>query len=157
MDNQEGAKKKFYTRWWFWLIILVLAIFGMNSANNAPPSVPSTEATTVQPAPSPSKDVELGNNGYLYIKGSDNVAVMRTQDAFDAYTKAAVNNDTIGMAQLVYDDQGFFVPDGTKVLVIDSGMGTREVRILEGKHIAETGWVALEFVLSAPPATTTAQ
>jgi len=83
---------------------------------------------------------------------------MRTKEAFDAYIKAATNNDTLGMAQLIYADEGFLVPDGTKVLVIDSGLGSHEVRILDGKFIAQSGWVPMEFVVANPPtASTTTQ
>ena len=77
---------------------------------------------------------------------------MRTKQGLDDYTKAAVNNDTMGMAQMIYDGEGFLASDGTKVLVIDSGLGTRQVRILDGKFIGQSGWVPMEFV--HPAATT---
>ena len=97
--------------------------------------------------------VNRGQNGYLHIADGQSVSVLRTKEGFDAYIKAAVNNDTMGMAQMIYDDEGFLAPDGTKVLVIDSDIGSRQVRILAGKFIGQSGWVPMEFV----HATTTGQ
>lgn len=81
------------------------------------------------------------------MSSGDETVVLRTKELLDEYIKAAVNKDTYGMATIIYNDGGFFVPNGTKVLVIDSTVGSRQVRILEGEHLAESGWVPKEFVL----------
>lgn len=125
----------------FGFIVLVLVISSVSGggSNSSTPSAVSSS-------------VNQGQNGYLHISDGQSISVVRTKQGLDDYTKAAVNNDTLGMAQMIYDGEGFLAPDDTKVLVIDSGLGTREVRILDGKFIGQSGWVPMEFV---HPATTT--
>ena len=97
-------------------------------------------------ASSASERVGVGEEGD--VKSSANKTVIATSEAsFDALIKASVANDTMGIAQLVLDGRAFAVENGTKVLVIDRTTGARQVRILEGELIGETGWLPMEFVV----------
>ena len=130
----------------FGFIVLMIVISSISGGGSS--STSSTSGTSA------SATVNQGQNGYLHISDGQAISVMRTKQGLDDYTKAAVNKDTMGMAQMIYDGEGFLAPDGTKVLVIDSGLGTRQVRILDGKFVGQSGWVPMEFV---HPATTTSQ
>lgn len=127
-------------------LILLIAVPTIINIGSGSSSSSSSSASTSQP----SDRVSQGQNGYVRISGSDSVAVLRTKELMDEYVKAAVNKDTYGMAQLLLGGGGFFVSNDTKVLVIDSSIGARQIRILEGKFVGQSGWVPMEFVHSQP-------
>jgi hypothetical protein len=60
----------------------------------------------------------------------------------DAYNKG----DKYGTGELALSGRTFFVKNNTKVLVIDSSVNYREVRILEGDQTGKAGWCPQEFV-----------
>lgn len=105
--------------------------------------------STSSTSPNSASSVAVGSEGYLHVTGGTgaDITVLKTKPAFDEYIKGAVANDTRGMAEIVARGDGFFVKDGTKVLVIDlSGDGARQVRIEDGQFSGESGWVPAEFV-----------
>lgn len=133
------------------LLITVPAIISTASGG-------SSSSSSAPSAVSDSSDrVGRGENGYVRISSSDSVAVLRTKELMDEYVNAAINKDTYGMAQLLLGGGGFFVPNDTKVLVIDSSIGARQIRILEGKFVGQSGWVPMEFVHKSPASTTSAK
>lgn len=92
-------------------------------------------------------EVSIGGQGYLRISnGAIAVIVARTKQAEDAITKAQVANDPIGEMNVVDSNQAFQVLNGTQVQVIDSTFTLRQVRILGGDHLGESGWVPAEYV-----------
>jgi hypothetical protein len=78
--------------------------------------------------------------------GSKSVVLGRTEDAEDALTKAAIADDEPGFNLLIASDQAFIVPEGTKVHTIDRSFTLYQVRIIDGAHTMETGWVPTEYV-----------
>ena len=92
-----------------------------------------------------STGVSIGNEGTL-DSGANKSPVAITEDAFKAWTKAKVANDTHGMAQLMLIGSVFLVERGTRVLVIDSGTFTQKIRILGGGQTGRAGWVPYEYV-----------
>src|SRR3989344_7736269 len=66
--------------------------------------------------------VSVGEEGYLR-SGSEDVLIATSKANLESITRAAVANDNYGMTQLVAQGGGFFVPNGTKGLVIDSSVG----------------------------------
>lgn len=66
--------------------------------------------------------------------------------AFDEIVKADLANDRMGHAKLVMAGRAFLVDDGTRVLVIDREMFKREVRVLEGPTIGQSGWIYEEDI-----------
>lgn len=80
-------------------------------------------------------------------RGSDDVPVLTSESALDRFIKAATANDTYGMAEIV-SSEGFFVPTGTKVLILDTNAyGKTEFRILEGEHSNIAAWLPDEFLV----------
>jgi hypothetical protein len=131
MDQQ--VKKKWYKRWWAIVLFGVIAVVFISSIGDEP-----TTST-------PSNIVRVGEEGYLRVSG-EIVTVARTKESYDEFTQSMYAKDTYGMAKLVADGKAFNVPVGTKVLVIDQAVGDRKVRILEGSHANEDGWVVKEFI-----------
>lgn len=132
MDQQ--VKKKWHKKWWVIVLFGVVAVVVISNFGDIP------ETST------PSNIVKVGEEGYLRVSSGQIVTVARTKEAYDEFTKSMSSKDTYGMAKVVADGRAFDVPVGTKVLVIDQDVGDRKVRILEGKHINEDGWVVKEFV-----------
>ena len=127
----------------FIVVISALAASDKEKLGDVPVQ-PTTQATTPK-----QERVGVGDEGYVKSSsGTANKTLIATSEAnFDALVKASVANDTIGIAQLVLEGRLFAVEDGTKVLVIDSTVGARQVRILEGELFGETGWLPMEFVV----------
>lgn len=86
------------------------------------------------------------NEGRLIVGGQPIALVATSEAAFDRFMKIAVANDTLGIAEMVLSGSLLKVDRGTKVTIIDRGFTKTEVRILEGDHFGESGWVASEFV-----------
>lgn len=98
-----------------------------------------------QPEPSPEPS-DVGSEATIQVPNLEVVYLAIDEQAFDEWTKACVAEDYIGMAQLQASGKVFTVPNGTKVLVIDSSFASIEVRILEGDAIGRSGWIPYEWV-----------
>lgn len=128
------------------VIFLVGVVLG--SLGNARDAASSANRNGSDASDSNNERVSIGDNGHLRITGTTtDVTVFTSRSALDAYTKAAVVKDTYGMAEIIFDGEGYFLPTGTKVLLIDyGGIGEGEVRILEGDHLGEAAWVPTDFI-----------
>ena len=128
--------------------IIILVGIVLSSLGDAREAASTAAGTTASDTPASSGGhVSIGENGYLRITGDDKVTVFTSQKALDEYTSAAVSKDTYGMAQIIYDGRGYFVPAGTKVLLIGyGGIGEGNVRVLEGDHTGESVWVPTDFI-----------
>ncbi|MFC1656081.1 hypothetical protein ACFL3C_04370 [Patescibacteria group bacterium] len=93
-----------------------------------------------------STTVSIGDEAKLVSSGSGAILVAIDQEAFDDLLDISVANDEMGLAELMLADRVFSVPTGIKVKVIDTDWFSKEVRILEGAYVGESGWVPMEFV-----------
>lgn len=127
-------------------VLLVLTLLGVGwlfytgafaggGSTRAPAAAPSSRSSLVT----------RGQEGRL-DSGARIVAVAVDEEAFDAFTKAAVANDEIGIGQLITSGRIFTVPQNTRVLVLDPGVLSTTVRILDGAHQSKSGIVAAEYV-----------
>ena len=91
-------------------------------------------------------EVSIGSTAYLDIDGEPEVWLARSKDGHDILVKASITKDSYRIGQLIAGNAIYLVPRGTRVLVIDEGFGVREVRVLSGQHVGETGWISYEFV-----------
>lgn len=133
MDQQ--VKKKWYKKWWAIVLFGVIAIVLISSMGGS-------ESATV----TKSEFFNPGEEGYLRVSGSNIVSVLNTPEIHEQFMKAGLAKDTYGMAKIISDGRGFNVNVGTKVLVIDSEVGIRKVRVLDGEHAIKEGWVSKEFI-----------
>lgn len=91
--------------------------------------------------------VNVGEEGVLYSDELEYIGLAVTKADFDELIDSSVANDKIGYAEVYERGDAYFVDVGTRVLVIDSSIGAKEVRILEGDLYGETGWVVQEYVI----------
>lgn len=89
--------------------------------------------------------VGVGDEGLLFSE-SASPYVCVTEETLDKLIDASVANDEIGFNQIFTSGAVFAVAQNTKVLVIDKKLGKCKVRILEGPHYTEIGWVITELV-----------
>ena len=88
----------------------------------------------------------VGQHSLLRVAGGGEVPVAATEAGFEALSHAAVANDRIGLAQLMLAGTAWSVPSGTQVLVIDMGMGRRQIRFEGGDLIGQTAWVSSDHI-----------
>lgn len=69
-----------------------------------------------------------------------------TDAGWDEFERARAASDDIGMGVLIVQRKVFLVKVGTRAKVIDTGLFTVKVRILEGDHFGAAGWIDREFV-----------
>jgi hypothetical protein len=99
------------------------------------------------PSPSQTKpSATVGSEATISAPNLDTVYLAVDKDAFDLWVKASVSKDYIGMQELESLGKVFPVPNGTKVLVIDSAFTARQVRVLEGNAYGRSGWLPYEWV-----------
>ena len=121
--------------------MILIVTFAANDSSNTG-SVP---VQTVAPASTVSAKVSVGEEGYIKVS-SPRAILANTKADFDDLIGTYVANDTMGIGQFLLDGRGVAVENGTRVLVIESKVGARKVRVLEGEQIGEAGWVAMEYV-----------
>lgn len=122
----------------FLLFILVIALVSGGGD--------STDQTTQQEAKQTTASLKTGEEGYLRIEGQQQVLVATSKANFEKLIKLSVANDNLGLAKMTVDGEAYFVDSNTKVLVISSSVGSREIRILEGSQFSNSGWVPAEFI-----------
>jgi hypothetical protein len=117
------------------IVLLIIAVYYMSDN--------STDKTALDKA-----SVGVGERGVLRAGDLSEIAVAADREALTAATKAANAKDTIEYANLAASGRLFLVDKNTAVNVIDSGIGVRRVRILEGPHMAKSGWIPVEWVVA---------
>jgi hypothetical protein len=124
--------------------LVLFILFGITSPQSTQNgSTPEQSASATQPA-SASK-VGVGEEGYINVSSPKAILAL-TEDNFKELTKIYLADDTQGIYEFLVAGKGFAVADGTKVKVIDSSVGTRRVRVLEGDMAEKSGWIAMEWV-----------
>lgn len=111
---------------------------------STPPS-PTTGPTATSNVPPTRGPTPQAASPHLSNGGSP-VFVATTDAAWDALFKALGKRDEIGVAELVLSGRVFLVDDGTKVLVLDRGFSSIEIRVVEGSSFGKKGWVPRELV-----------
>ena|SRR3990167_4333807 len=101
--------------------------------------------STTTPTPPAERRVGRGEQGKL-VNGVAQVLISRDDTALKALQKAGAAKDQVGYTALILSGQVFSVPANTKVLVLNPGVFTSEVRVLEGPQVGKSGLVAAEFV-----------
>lgn len=77
-------------------------------------------------------------------------AVGSTKDNYNRVFKLLNADDEAGVRQMAVFGQAYIVGDGTRATVIQTGVLTIEVKILDGKSAGNYGWIAREMVRFNP-------
>ena len=125
----------------YWLLSLVSSNLPSSSSSSSSSSSNSSGSSSN----SSSGYLSIGDEGVLY-NGSDQVPVAVTKDVLDQVIHMSTANDTLGYAQLVGAGLVIRVDSGTKVLILDSTVTYKQVRILEGEYVGESGWIPVDWV-----------
>lgn len=122
------------------IVIVLVALIGSGGDSKK-------DGKTQSPAPTAAERLRVGEEGILRVEGQEQVLVATSKENLDKVVKALVAKDTEGLAQMVLAGEAFLVDSGTKVRVIDTALGVRQVRIFDGGTLGRTGWVPMEFVV----------
>lgn len=90
--------------------------------------------------------VFAGDEGVLAVKDGGSVPVAATKAALDQLSKLSHAKDKQGIAALMLTGNVWSVPSGTRCHVIDHGLLTYEVRLLDGARAGTACFVASDFV-----------
>lgn len=132
---------------------VVLALGSVNTgggggSGDSPTAEKNTESENSEQAQA---RMPVGSVGHLKSPGGDVsfLTVARTKEAQKEFSKTIDARDTEGLRLLVLRGEIFVVDPGTKVRILttDLWLGTSEIRILEGKHYGESGWVFSQLVI----------
>jgi hypothetical protein len=101
-----------------------------------------------RPAPvsAPKPPVSLSGEARLSVPGLQQIPLARTKDALNRYNRASAVDDQQEYLNLILGDEMIFVPNGTKVTIIDPGFSVYQVRVLDGSEAGSSGWVPREWV-----------
>ncbi|HYE76032.1 MAG TPA: hypothetical protein VEF04_21985 [Blastocatellia bacterium] len=142
----------------YWLggvVLLVIVVFASAIA-----MAPNPEDTAVQSSTAAASNestetdsAKVGEEAVLRFGTSDVVFLATDEASFQILSKSIASGDTYGMIELAANGKGFGVGQDTKVLIIDSGVGKRKVRILSSSRkidqdkIGLSGWTFAEAVV----------
>lgn len=146
------------------IFIYIIALF--NSSPDISPQKPvvsenvsnkTAEPTKVTPTPQP-KAISIGDEAYLRLPDNNDpeqvILLAINKDDYDEVLKTLMAKDYVGILDLSNQGKAFGVHNGSKVLVIDTAVGIRKVRIVKGVNpvdedkVGLAGWVAMEWVKS---------
>lgn len=108
----------------------------------ATPLQPSVIAEQPKPTPSTTAECRIKMTG-----SSGDVPVFPTAAGLDEYVAAAAAGDNDATAMAFRANSGFLVPAATRCFRVDVGVVKSKVRILDGDHRGETGWLPTEFTM----------
>ena len=87
-----------------------------------------------------------GERGVLRAKAPYDVPVAATEDAFDKMMRAIHARDDYGLSLLRLAGLYWTEPQGTRILVLDAGLSTYEVRLESGSNAGRSCFVVTECV-----------
>ena len=154
MDTQEKPKK-FYQKRWFQIVVGLLVIFFIigsfspktpvkQNASN-PPVNKAVAQQTVQTF-LPTLGTEALATYHTDGTCSESIVLGITKESADAVGKALLSKDMVGISNLLQAGTAIMINDCTKVKVIDTAVGYKQVRILEGDEINKAGWIPSEWL-----------
>ena len=130
------------------LLVLMIAGLIYYFVHRSGSSSPSPHQNVVEKPTPRSKRVQNGEIGILRRAPDDqhHLWVGVTKEWYDRAADLAASKDNLGLAKMIMKGQLLDIAPGTKCRVINTGFLTDEVRIMEGAHVGESGFVAHEFI-----------
>ena len=113
----------------------------------ATPAQPAEATRAATPEPltgaTPSR---AGDVGVLRAGGGEVVLAGTTQAALDRLIQLSTARDGAGVARMVFGGQAMAIDDGTRARLIDPGILSHEVRVLEGPYAGRSAFIPSEFL-----------
>ncbi len=127
-------------------LFIVFISGGFSPSTNTSADVASGPATPVV------EKLNVGEEGYVSVGTSTTKVVLMggTKEDYEEMFKLIIARDDLGVSKMVLDGRVLMVEPGTKVKVIGTKIGSREVRIMSGKYLSQSGWVPNEMVHRTP-------
>jgi len=91
-----------------------------------------------------SKSLPSSGDTVSLVHGNTDILCGTTQQNYSDLINALIKKDDYGFNEMMASGKSFTVSSGTKALILEMDGGSAEVRILEGTHINEIAWVAIE-------------
>lgn len=95
--------------------------------------------------PTSANPVHRGDVGVLEAGESD-VFAGASQPALDRLTQLAIAGDREGIAQMTLAGQVLLIKRGTHARLIDPGILSHEVRVLEGEYAGRSAFIPCEYL-----------
>ncbi|MGA9767854.1 MAG: zinc ribbon domain-containing protein [Blastocatellia bacterium] len=96
-------------------------------------NVSESDTSVESPKPGTERLLNAREREFVYIGTS--------QEAIMDFVKAAQAKDEVGLRQLLFSRRLFTVQKNTRALILENDYPFLRVRILEGPHITEAGWI----------------
>jgi hypothetical protein len=93
-----------------------------------------------------SKSLSAGDTAIIAIPNSNEVWVSVDMETRGRLDKLIAAKDTDGVAQLLAAGRVLMMPARTRVRILDPGIFTTEVRILNGPHAGRSGFISTDWV-----------
>jgi len=150
-ETETKLKESIWGKPWLWMIAVLIIIIislldGEEKKETLPLITPSSNTVT--------SVLDIGEEGILNNNSDKNdtsgISILAIDEkAFDDFTQASIANDKYEFNKMINSGRLFTIPNGTAVKVIDiKSPGRTKIRVLEGKYVGESGWIAFEFILS---------
>ncbi len=144
--NKRAVQKKEY-KWTLGriscavILVPIVLVVVISMARNSGDSGQTSNSIAVQ-------KVSVGEEGFLRMpnKSGEDVLLATTEKNFDDFMKASIAGDTMGATDVVLNGGAYYVVAGTKAKVIDTSVGKRKVRILDGGMVGKVGWIPFEYI-----------
>jgi len=153
MTNETEIKPKesIWGKPWLWIIaVLIIIIIALPDGGEKKETLP----LITPPSNTVTSVLDVGEEGILNNNSDKNdtsgIVILATDEkAFDDFSQALIANDKYRFNEMINNGRLFTVPNGTAVKVTDIKFpGRTNVRVLEGKYVGESGWIAFEFIIS---------
>lgn len=137
------------------MLAIMATLYAAGLAYDALPKLTAVESPTIpgikeqQPPEAPKREasrIAIGAKVRLSLDGQSPVFVSDTPRTLKRVEQLAIAGDTLGLAALVDYDKLYPVRNGTRALVLDVGLFTSEVRILEGDFTGRLGVVKTVWI-----------
>lgn len=130
----------------FLLGLMTFFAFGSSDSSTTTSSSSSDTPSASTSSSESSSSKDLGYEGKIDVGGGE-VPIATTEEGLGEMTNSAVAKDKEGLAKMMLDGKLFSVTNGTKARLIGRNWtGGIRVRILDGNHYGDDGWIPGEFL-----------
>lgn len=128
------------------IIAIVAVVSLLLISSNQSVKAPKADVPLSSPQDSANPAPEMGKEAFLKTPKGAPVPLAATKEDLARLVTYTAAKDEFGIGEMIESGKIWFVPSGTKCLLIDPGIFQHEVRITSGDSRGRSGWVPNEFV-----------